>query len=246
MSSEPNANGAFFVVRKDLIDSHAVQGYADMKGLTIGIPAHGTSVEYLVARALGNGGLTMSDVKLVVLNFPDTLAALGTGAIDMGYLPEPLATIAVQTVRPQMEGRVRHRAWLPDCSGRLLAHVRRPARPGDAVDDGLRSRNPRLQRRLCEEHQSLADRRSARRCAVHQAAALRHMGFAHIDPDGKLNVASMEELTRWYVEAGYLTDSADLSKAIDPTFAQAAVAKLGPVPLRTSPRARDGDNGHVW
>ena len=54
------------------------------------------------------------------------------------------------------------------------------------------------------------------------------MGFAHIDPDGKLNVASIEELTHWYVEAGYLADSVDLSKAIDPTFAQAAVAKLGP------------------
>ena len=229
VSSEPNSNGAFFVVRKALLDSHKVQGYADMKGLTIGIPAHGTSVEYLVARALEGGGLTMNDVKLVVLNFPDTLAALGTGAIDMGYLPEPLATIAVQN-----GSGLKWKGVSDIVPGFQIAAV--VFSPTFAAQRDLATRWMTAYVHGIRDYNDAFVKNTNRSQTVEAIAGalsikpslFDSMGFAHIDPDGKLNVASIEALTRWYVEAGYLTDSVDLSKAIDPTFAQAAVAKLGP------------------
>jgi len=95
-SHEPSANGSFFVVRKDLFDSRRVQTYADLKGLKIGIAARANSAEYIVAKAMEAGGLAPTDAELVPLNFPSIVTALGTQAIDIGNLPEPFASVAVQ------------------------------------------------------------------------------------------------------------------------------------------------------
>jgi hypothetical protein len=40
--------------------------------------------------------------------------------------------------------------------------------------------------------------------------------------------ASVQELTRWYVQMGYLGVPVDVAKVVDPTFAEAAVTRLGP------------------
>ena len=47
-------------------------------------------------------------------------------------------------------------------------------------------------------------------------------------PDGKVNLASMEEVMRWYVKMGYLSSPVDLARSVDPSFAEAAVTELGP------------------
>jgi NitT/TauT family transport system substrate-binding protein len=171
----------------------------------------------------------MGDVKLVVLNFPDTLAALGTGAIDMGYLPEPLATIAVQN-----GSGLKWKGVSDIVPGFQIAAV--VFSPTFAAQRDLATRWMTAYVRGIRDYNDAFVKNANRSQTVEAIATalsikpplFDSMGFAHIDPDGKLNVGSIEELTRWYVEAGYLTDPVDLSKAIDPTFAQAAVAKLGP------------------
>jgi len=50
----------------------------------------------------------------------------------------------------------------------------------------------------------------------------------HIDPDGKVSEASLDDRMRWYVQAGQLSDPVDLAKVLDSSFAEAAVAMLGP------------------
>jgi len=42
------------------------------------------------------GVLGLDDAETIILNFPATVTALGSGAIDAGVLPEPRATVAVQ------------------------------------------------------------------------------------------------------------------------------------------------------
>ncbi|SRR6266536_4824433 len=54
------------------------------------------------------------------------------------------------------------------------------------------------------------------------------MGFMHIHPDGKVNLARMEELMLWYVKMGYLSSPVDLGRSVDPSFADAAVTDLVP------------------
>jgi hypothetical protein len=53
------------------------------------------------------------------------------------------------------------------------------------------------------------------------------MGFARIDPDGKVDVASVEDLMQWRVKMGYLSGPVDVATVADFSYAEAAVAKLG-------------------
>ncbi|MEV5822568.1 ABC transporter substrate-binding protein [Micromonospora haikouensis] len=69
-----------------------LKGVADLKGKKVAILAKGSSTEYWLDRALGQVGLKQSDLgQVVTLSYPDTANALKSGAVDAGFLVEPLA-----------------------------------------------------------------------------------------------------------------------------------------------------------
>ena len=80
------------LVRKDLMDSGQVSGVEDLQGLNVGVAGGpGSGGEYLVAKALELGGLTIRDVNLINIGNPDMPAAFESGAIDAGLLGSPYA-----------------------------------------------------------------------------------------------------------------------------------------------------------
>ncbi len=228
-ASEPQANGAFLVVRKDLIDSAKIRTYADLKGLNIGIPAPASNAEYLIVRTMEAGGLALSDAHLVVLNFPAMVAGLGTQAIDLAVLPEPLATVAVQNgsgVKWKGIADV-----VPGFQQTVVAY-----NPQFAAQRDLATRWMKAYLRGVRDYND-AFRKNVHRSQTVEALAgalsikptlFDGMGFMHIHPDGKVNLASMEEVMRWYVKMGYLSSPVDLARSVDPSFAEAAVTALGP------------------
>src|SRR5262249_56672350 len=70
------------MVRKDLVDSGQVRDYRDLKGLTIAMAGPAAAPEIEVAKALEKGGLTLADVNLTIVSFPDMIAAFPNKAID--------------------------------------------------------------------------------------------------------------------------------------------------------------------
>jgi len=228
-ASEPQANGAFLVVRKDLIDSGKIRTYADLKGLNIGIPVPASSAEYVVARTMEAGGLALSDAHLVVLPFPAMVAALGTQAIDVAVLAEPLATVAVQNgsgVKWKGLADV-----VPGFQQTVVAYT-----PQFAAQRDLATRWMTAYLRGVRDYND-AFRKNVHRPQTVEALAgalsinptlFDGMGFMHIHPDGKVNLASMEDVMRWYVKMGYLSSPVDVARSVDPSFAEAAVTVLGP------------------
>ena len=95
--AEPPGHGANLpvIVRTDLIDSGTVKSIADLKGRKVAINGRGVIIEYALAKALATAGLTPADVDVVLLPFPEMLAALTTGAIDAGLLLQPTGAQAV-------------------------------------------------------------------------------------------------------------------------------------------------------
>jgi NitT/TauT family transport system substrate-binding protein len=83
------------LVRKDLYDSGEVQGPADLRGRRVALNTRGASPEYLLTKVLDRVGLTINDVDLVTVPFPDMPAALANGSIDAAIAAEPAATRAV-------------------------------------------------------------------------------------------------------------------------------------------------------
>lgn len=82
------------VVSKRAYDSGEIRSVKDLRGKRVSVNVIGSATEFWLHSALLRGGLTIDDVQLVAVNFPDVPAALANGAIAAGLLGEPLATLA--------------------------------------------------------------------------------------------------------------------------------------------------------
>ncbi len=83
------------MIAKSACEDGSITSVADLAGKKVSINARG-SIEYLLDTALATGGLTIDDIDLQILPFPDAIAGLQTGAVDAALISEPLATKAEQ------------------------------------------------------------------------------------------------------------------------------------------------------
>lgn len=78
----PDKGDPILVVSKALMDSGEVSTVADLKGRKLAINLRGSALEYLLAKALEQAGLTLDDVELVTIPGGEMLPALANGAVD--------------------------------------------------------------------------------------------------------------------------------------------------------------------
>jgi len=83
------------MISKKSCEDGKITSVADLKGKKVSVNARGAT-EYWLNAALSTGGLSIADVQLEVLPFPDAVAALQAGAVDAAMVGEPLATKAEQ------------------------------------------------------------------------------------------------------------------------------------------------------
>lgn len=96
LSSLTAENSYFLMVaRKDLIDSGQIKTVSDVRGMKVGINHPRGMTEYFAAQGLKSGGLTVDDVDMVYIPFPDMVQALSNKALDVAYLQHPLAATAL-------------------------------------------------------------------------------------------------------------------------------------------------------
>ncbi|MEM9088602.1 MAG: CmpA/NrtA family ABC transporter substrate-binding protein [Cyanobacteria bacterium P01_F01_bin.53] len=87
LASIENNNGQGIAVANKHLG--AINGPADFKGMTIGIPYDYSNHNLLLRYYLATGGLDPdTDVKLIVLPPPDAIAKMATGQIDAFILPD--------------------------------------------------------------------------------------------------------------------------------------------------------------
>ncbi|MGF1535473.1 MAG: CmpA/NrtA family ABC transporter substrate-binding protein [Elainellaceae cyanobacterium] len=87
LASIENNNGQGIAVAKKHLGK--VNGPADFKGMTIGIPYDYSNHNLLLRYYLASGGVDPdNDVKLIVLPPPDAIAKMSTGQIDAFILPD--------------------------------------------------------------------------------------------------------------------------------------------------------------
>jgi NitT/TauT family transport system substrate-binding protein len=228
--NEPGYTSAAIVVRKDLFDSGAIRDLADLRGRTAGLVAPSTSFAIDAHRGLQTVGLSDADVNWVILSFPDQVLALANGAIDIAMLTEPFVARAVQSgagVRwkgmdelfPNHQltvviyapdfGRDR-----PEAAQRFLAAYLRGAR--DYVDAIKHGRDRIGVFTVLAEYTPIKD------LSVYEAIVP-----SGIDPDGELNLESMEYDQEWYLARGYLREKVDLGRVVDLRYRDAALQRLG-------------------
>ena len=123
------------MISKKACEAGTITSVADLKGKRVSVNAPG-GTEFWLDAALRTAGLTIEDVDLQFLTFPDAVTALDAGALDAAIVGEPVATQAeqqglavrllpdfpVQNIQPTMV--FANQGWLdesPEAAGGFVA-----------------------------------------------------------------------------------------------------------------------------
>ncbi len=219
------------VVSKNAYDSGEIRAVADLRGKKVSVNVIGSATEFWLHSALLRGGLTIDDVQLVAVNFPDVPAALANGAIAAGLLGEPLATLAeergqivrlsedfvngVQVTALYYSGDFIRRS--PKLAAGFMIAWLQASR--DLYGDGYR-------------HDDIA--RIVEKYTGVPAAVVKKARPPFHEPDGKMNFNDFARLQEFFRKRGELTyeKALDPSAYIDTSFVRQALAALGPFAAR--------------
>lgn len=217
------------IVRKTLADK--VKGAKDMKGLKISIAARDIVPEYSLDQYLRTGGLTVKDVEVVPLAFPDMIPALASGAIDVALPTEPTATRILDAGTGVLLTRTD--TIVPGEQTAVILYSEKFAQDKDAATrfmvaylKGARYFNDAFDKGDATKKQDVID--IVAKGTKLDPALLARVIFPGIDPNGKLGVDSLNAAQQYFVAKGSQTKPIDMNKIVDASFADQAVKQLGP------------------
>jgi NitT/TauT family transport system substrate-binding protein len=90
----PNVSAGSIMFRKDLVDSGSYRTPADLRSRPVAVGTGGSTGYIPLDRFLQANGLSIADVEIVTLPFPDMIPAFENKAIDAASFQEPFTTIA--------------------------------------------------------------------------------------------------------------------------------------------------------
>ena len=223
------------LIRKDHVESGRYKTIADLKGMKISTAAPGSAASTTLDRALKMGGLKITDVEQVYMGFPQQAIALANKAIDAAFTAEPSATQAVNSgsaVRVMGDDEIYPMHQLavvfysgafikkkPEAAKRYMrAYLRGVRYYNDAIVNG------RLAGPLGEEIIAIF----AEKIPLKDNSLYRTLIPPATNPDGKVQIDSLREDLEFFRRAGDIQGDVTLEQALDASFAEAAVAELGP------------------
>jgi NitT/TauT family transport system substrate-binding protein len=232
-SSPPGYGFQGLAFRRDLAESGELRAPADLRARRVALPARGITTEVALAGWLRQGGLSLSDVEVVELGFPDHVTAMGSGAVDASVTIEPfltrilgqqLGTLYQRTdeLLPgyQIAEVIYSGAFIreqPDAARRfLIAYLKAVRYYNDAF-----SRNDAAKR---QEAVSILTRNTT----VKDAALYDRMVMPGLAADGRMNLASLAEDQEFWLATGLQQARVSMDDVVDHSFADAAAQVLGP------------------
>ena len=233
-TSAPGGSTSALVVRKDLAAAGQYRTPADFRGRKIAVPAPGTGTSTSISRFLGGHGLTLKDVDLAYMSFPQMVQALQNKAVDGAFLTEPGLTKAIadgtaEVVAPDDAMFPNHQIAVTLFSERFIKADRKVAVGfmkamlkgtrdyNDAVKDG-RLAGPGAQDiiAILTEYSAIKDPAVYRAIKVHSC-----------DPNGAINSESLAVDLAFFRAEGLIEGPVALASAIDASLAQDAIKDIG-------------------
>ena len=228
-STAPGHGGGALVIRKDLAD--AVKTPADLKGKKIGIlPGTGTTSQIYLDKLLTPAGVAIGDVTTLPLPFPDMVTALANKSADLAIEVEPFLSAGTQRgiwssfkdigdIYPNQEANVMvfsadFANKRPDVAKRFMIARVKAAR--DYNDAFFKNKNRDAVVAILAKNTTIKD-----------PAAYANLDFSTMNPDGRVFTDSLNFDQNWFADHGYVKTKADLTKTVDNSFADSAVATLG-------------------
>jgi len=233
VEDQPPASGKHssgLVLRTQVAPS--IKDWKDLKGKKIAIASRGATQEESLDTGLKKGGLTIADVNIQTMPFPDTLPALANGSIDGSMELQPWI---VQGTKQGILVFWKDTAEMtPGLQTNALTFGPSIPKMGQnagnrfmvAYTEGLRYYNDAIGPKhanwdefvnIMIKNTSLKDR-----------TLYDQVGWTYESPNCSLNMATIGNNLDWYMAHGYVKDKVDLKTAVDDSYCQAAVKQLGP------------------
>jgi len=249
-SSPPGYGATKILVRRDHVDSGRYKELKDLKGMKFAMNAPGVSNTSTLNTLLASVGLKYSDVETVDLPLPDHVAALKNKSVDASASVEPAPAIAMRSgdavlVKSDDEILPYHQIAVllygeefalrqADAARRFMrAYIRAVRFYNDALKDG------RLDGPTSDEVIAiLSDATPVKGRDIYKLITPTGM-----NPDGRVNKASLLYDLAFYRDQGLIKGSINLDDVIDGSFVESALNALGPYqpaavipgPLRGAP-----------
>lgn len=232
-TTAPGGGYQGIVVRKDLYDSGQVTSPADLKGRKFALPSTtGITPEVMTDQYMKRAGLGARDADLVAMGFPDMIPAFANKAIDAAVLIEPFLTRVVEggdgvlleradTVYPNQQVAVI--LYSADFAKKTDLGVRFMA----AYLRGMRDFNDAFVKKDAAKRTEVIDI-LAEFTTIKDKALYDKVVMPGLDPNGKINVASLKADQDYYIAAKLQERPADIDRMVDLSFIEAAVRRLGP------------------
>lgn len=216
------------VIRKERMDSGTFHSAADLKGLKIGVSSSGRAIVDL----LKQGGLTVKDVDLVIIKFPDMAPALVNGSLDAAQPLEPYLTQEIEKGIAVLFQRIDKyspglQAGVIFFSPNLLKNTDLATRFMTAYLKGVRLYNDAFDKNDAKARADVIDTLS-QRTALKDKRLYEKVVMPGLDPNGKVNIDDLASQQQYFMSIGEQKQAIDMNKLVDLSFAQAAAAELGP------------------
>jgi NitT/TauT family transport system substrate-binding protein len=220
---------AAIVIRTDLAGT--VRDFKDLKGRKFAVMGKGVSSTTQLGKALELGGIEPNEVELIELGLPEMVAALGNKAIDGATLLEPFITFATaRNVGVRWKGM---EDFLPFTGQNgVIIYSQKFAQEQPEAGKRWMAAYLKGTRAYLQSVTDGTDRDGinailAKHTAVKDLALLAKMAPTGFDPNGRMEIKSLEADQDWFLKLGLQQGRADLGKVIDYQYVDYAVARLG-------------------
>jgi NitT/TauT family transport system substrate-binding protein len=225
----PGHEMAAFLVRKDLFESGAITKPEDLKGATISYNVERGLSEYLVSGVLSSVGLSLADVNIVTMPFPDMNAAFANKAIDAAHDVQPLAAQVISDGNAVLLFNFEEYFDIPQTG--ILYYGKRLLEPENR-EVGVRLMVAWLKAVRDLYGEGWTNEENAAITSKYTnvpVPAIIHSIEPYIGPNGELNQTFIENIMMYYYDQGYteLTEPLPMSEVIDSYFVDEAIKRIG-------------------
>jgi NitT/TauT family transport system substrate-binding protein len=234
-SSAPGYGGTKILIRKDHVESGRYKELKDLKGMTFAMNAPGVSNTSTLNTLLKSVGMKYSDVETVDMPLPDHVAALKNKSVDASASVEPGPALAVRNgdaIVLKSDDEI-----LPNHQIAVLLYaeefaLKQPAAARQFMRAYIRAvrfyngalRDGRLDGPNADDVIAILTEATP----IKSRDIYKLITPTGMNPDGRVNTASLAHDLAFYTEQGLVKGSVKLDDVVDGSFVEAALKELGP------------------
>jgi len=222
------------LIRKDLVGK--IKTPADLKGRPVAEVAPGSSAHYEIGKVLESAGLTLKDIDLKYIPFQQMGLALANGAVDVAFEVPPFGEMVVAA--GQGVKWIDPEDYIKVLPSSFVAYF--------ANTDWIKQ-NPELAKKFflalvkggrdfCQAYHHGPNRAEVvdimmKYKVAASAEQLDHMAWQARNPNGRFNVASLEDLQDFFLKEGMIKEKFPPGRLVDTDYAAYAEKQLPPFDL---------------